>query len=218
MTKGAINSAEGERALWRHVRGRTLNLSLTTLASLRQALPDADPSRTDSLDDTEVGKMIEALRNENRPVIAHAVECHILMPAFPGNPNSVVFSLLPPGFGPNAARNYLQQVWSRAGTGQMEDKTLNSLCQSMLKVLGADDFNSQVYTQHSALLSRISRDVSTAGELAAIDWRQSGESLEDGSPVTLISMYRDLCSRVHQGAFVDIRVSELHQSPLIPCV
>jgi len=195
--------------LWRHVRERTLNLPLTTLASLGQALPDGDPSRTDPLDDTEVGKMIEALRNGNRPVIAHAVECHILMPAFPGNPNSVMFSLLPPGEGPRVARDHLQRVWSRAGTGQTEDTILAQHCRAMLTILGADDFNSQVYTQHSALLRRISAAVSTAEELAAIDWRQSGELLEDGSPVTLISMYRDLCSRVYQGAFVDIGVSEI---------
>jgi hypothetical protein len=153
--------------------------------------------------------MIEALRNGDRPVIAHAVECQILMPTFPGNPNSVVFSLLPPGDGPRVARDHLQRVWSRSGTGQTEDTILAQHRRAMLTVLGADDFNSQVYTQHSALLWRISRAVSTAEELAALDWRQSGERLEDDSPVTLISMYQDLCSRVHQGAFVYIGVSQI---------
>jgi hypothetical protein len=79
----------------------------------------------------------------------------------------------------------------------------------MLTVLGADDFNSQVYTRHSALLRSISRAARTGEEFYAVDWRQSGETLEDGSPVTLVSMYQDLCSRVHQGAFVYIGVSQI---------
>jgi len=152
--------------------------------------------------------MIEALRNGDRSVIVHAVECQILMPTFPGNPNSVVFSLLPPGDGPRVARDHLQRVLGRSRTEETEDTILAQHCRAMLTVLGADDFNSQVYTRHSALLRGLSSAPTTGEELAAIDWRQSGETLEDGSLVTLISMYQDLCSRVHQGAFVYIGVSE----------